>query len=999
LKHLTPSSTHQPGPRPQRHFSATPGIGCLVTAAVWLGALSAHAAPLIAEVGQEIALGNNLNDEACRLRRTPSPTANKDPARQDFGVFCEGWTQSSGFLTVFTVGPAFKPTDHLTKSGYAEQMATRLADCAPAAASKIADRLPAAVRFCKRADGGWPVVAGAASADGRGYVFEMLPTNVPLAERAVDALSTNKGVVIKRAPRTALIQQYEAAMKISATQFGVGDLGAVRTLTRLGEEEWWANRQTEAQRAWAKLLEVQERAFGAQHPANGRALAWLALTAFRQGRLPEADELFKRAEPLVRRSGRPDDLPEWMSYRSYLEHRLGHDDLAIALARQALDLRRGLAKQAAARQGANATPYAFALAHSALVMARQYNGTGRFKEAIPVLEEGVEEYRRAFGQTHPMIGWTHFEQAISYLGANDLPHAREAAAKALAMHDLLYGDGDAVFQDAILAGRIAAREQRGEEALGHFRRAVHIAQATSQVGLRPMEWLSNYMDLLAAGSGGPAEAFGAAQLVRGGVTDEAIRAMAARAAADQPEIAAVIRALQDAGARMADLRRRIANGMQKKPEEPEAQEVPRLKTELGQAEAEAAAAEQRLQAQFPQYARLVRPSQVSVDALGELLHPEEALLLAVSTPPSTYVFVVRNGAVRAHKAAIKFSELAAQISALRRTLDAETGLKPFDSAGAQRLYEILLAPVADALAGAKHLVFVSNGPLLSLPLGVLMRTPAQPGGAATYLARDFAISVVPTVGAFRDLRQAAAAAPAPLPFIGFGDPDFVGSPGDLRSLASLTKGCRADKAIDLDEIRVLPRLPETATELRGIAATLKAAPESVVLGAAATKAELRGQNLAQYRVIAFATHGLLANELDCQDEPALALSLPPKATKGSEALLTASEIVSLRLNADWILLSACNTAGPEGLTGEALSGLTRAFFYAGARSVMATHWPVESTATVRLTTLTFESFAKQPTRGKASALRDAQIALMDDPKTAHPIFWAPFVLVGDGSGM
>ena len=117
---------------------------------------------------------------------------------------------------------------------------------------------------------------------------------------------------------------------------------------------------------------------------------------------------------------------------------------------------------------------------------------------------------------------------------------------------------------------------------------------------------------------------------------------------------------------------------------------------------------------------------------------------------------------------------------------------------------------------------------------------------------------------------------------------------------------------------------------------------------------------------------------------------------GSDALLNASEVASLRLDADWILLSACNTAGSAGLSGEALSGLTRAFFYAGGRAVMATHWPVQSEATVRLTTLTFDNFAKEPLLGKASALQQAQLALMDDRKTAHPIFWAPFVLVGDG---
>jgi CHAT domain-containing protein len=961
--------------------------------------LPSEAAPLISEPGQEIALGSNLNGEACRLRMAKSPPNDSD--RRTFSLFCEGWTQSSGYVVSFKIGSRFNPEALLSTGDYAEQLTSRLAECSPAAASKIADRLAGAVRFCRRRDGGWPMVAGSTIAEGRGYLFEMLPTNLPLAERAIEALSTDQGVVVKQAPRTALIQQFEAAVNLSASQFGVGDVGTVQTLTRLGEEEQWAGRHADAERAWGKALEIMERVFGAQHPDNGRPLSWLALAAVWQGRTTRAEGLFKRAEALVQRSRSLDDFPLYLTFRSYLERRLGHGEAGLALAKQSLDRRREIAQQATGRgsrggaSGAITAGYARAIGHSALGLARAYIGLGRFKEAIGASEESVQNFAQGFGESHPLVGWAYVEQANAYLGIGDLVHAGEAAAKALKNHESLYGESVAVFQDAVLSGRIAMQAKRPAEALEHFRHAIRSAEASSVIELRPTIWLSDYMDLL--GAGGPADAFDAAQLVRGGVTDEAIRAMATRAASDQPEIAAVVRALQDAHAHAVDLRARLGEEQRKAPEERDASEGPRLQAELSQAEATAATSEQRLQAQFPRYARLVQPSRVPADAVNRLLHPEEALLLAVSAPASTYLFLLRGGQTHMVKAAITLAELTARISALRKTLDAsETGVQPFDAAGAQALYETLLAPLAKELAGVRHLVFVSNGPLLSLPLGVLVRPPSSAGAAPAYLARDVAISVVPTVGAFRDLRRAAAAAAAPKPFVGFGDPAFSGQIGDHRGLAAVATQCRADKAIDVAEIRGLARLPETAAELRGIAAALKASPDSVVLGPDATKAGLRTRNLAQYRVVAFATHGLLANELDCQNEPALALSLPAKATKGDDGLLTASEIVGLHLNADWILLSACNTAGPEGLSGEALSGLTRAFFYAGARSVMATHWPVETMATVQLTTLTFENYAKQPKRGKASALHEAQLALMNDPKTAHPIFWAPFVLVGDG---
>jgi CHAT domain-containing protein len=997
----TQDANHRRSRARHPHFSM-PVIKLFFLAVLfWSPARLGYAAPLLTEVGQEIALGDNLNQEACRLRRTEAP---KDkPGRIDYGLFCEGWTQPSGFLVTFPAGPGFNPAEILSKGNYAEQLVLRLAECSVPAPAKIADRLAGAVRFCRRRDGGWPMVVGSTSTGGRGYVFETLPTNVPLAERAVDALSTNKGIVVTPPPRTALILQFEGTVNISATQFGVGDLGAVHTLSVLGEEEVWATRFVESERAWSKVLEIMERVFGPDSPDNGRALTNIALAIYRQGRLAEADEMLKRAEPLVKRSRRPDDYPEWMTFRSYVEHSLNHNDLSLSLAQQALERRRALRQMANGFNGNYAagyrSAYAAAVGHSALVLARAYDGLGRFREAIAPSEEGIREYTEAYGDIHPMIGWTYLEEAMAYRETGDLPHARIAAEKALAMHQYLYGDRGPVFLDAVMAGRIAVAEQRNQDALKYFEQAIRSAQSSSEIPLLPADWLAQYMDLLNAGGGGPAEAFAAAQLVRGGVTDEAIRAMAARAAADEPAIASVARALQDAQARAVSLRGQIANEMRLKPIEHKPQDEKADQDALAEAEADAAAAEQRLQAQFPQYARLVKPSRVSAEEINQLLHPDEALLLAVTMPSSTYLFLLRGGQTYVNKAAISSSELGAKITAIRDTLDlAESGgsVQPFDVRDAEGLYATLLAPIAEQMANLHHLVFVSNGPLLSLPLGVLMRPQKEAERAPAYLAQDFAISVVPTVGAFRDLRQAPSADEAPEPFLGFGNPQFAGSVGETRGLSQLTQKCRSDKSVDVAEIRDLARLPETEGELRTIATALQAPADSVVLGADATKQELLSRDLERYRVIAFSTHGLLANQLDCQNEPALLFSLPQNATRGEDALLTASQIVSLHLKANWILLSACNTAGPNGLAGEALSGLTRAFFYAGARSVMATHWPVESEATVRLTTLTFENYTRNPTEGKASALREAELALLNKPETSHPIFWAPFVLVGDG---
>jgi CHAT domain-containing protein len=113
----------------------------------------------------------------------------------------------------------------------------------------------------------------------------------------------------------------------------------------------------------------------------------------------------------------------------------------------------------------------------------------------------------------------------------------------------------------------------------------------------------------------------------------------------------------------------------------------------------------------------------------------------------------------------------------------------------------------------------------------------------------------------------------------------------------------------------------------------------------------------------------------------------------------ASEVAQLKLNADWVVLSACNTAAGDGPDGEGLSGLAKAFFYAGTRALLVSHWPVSSKATVRLMTGIFDDLAENPKLGRAEALRRSMLAMMADeatPHFAHPAFWAPFVVVGEG---
>ena len=214
--------------------------------------------------------------------------------------------------------------------------------------------------------------------------------------------------------------------------------------------------------------------------------------------------------------------------------------------------------------------------------------------------------------------------------------------------------------------------------------------------------------------------------------------------------------------------------------------------------------------------------------------------------------------------------------------------------------------------------------------------------------------------------------------------------------------------VDSAELAMLPRLPDTADELKSIALALQADPSKVLnLGKKASEQAVKTMDLSGFKVLAFATHGLVPGELNGLSQPALALSSPTVTGGDGDGLLTMEEILGLKLDADWVVLSACNTGAGAGAGAEAASGLGRAFFYAGTRALLVTNWSVHSQSARELVTDLFRRQAQDPKLTRGEALRQATMALVDGPgyagadgKTefayAHPLFWAPYTIIGDG---
>ena len=224
---------------------------------------------------------------------------------------------------------------------------------------------------------------------------------------------------------------------------------------------------------------------------------------------------------------------------------------------------------------------------------------------------------------------------------------------------------------------------------------------------------------------------------------------------------------------------------------------------------------------------------------------------------------------------------------------------------------------------------------------------------------------VPAPANFVSLRKIAGNSRATHPWFGFGDFRPITLAQATRSFPGAT--C-ADSARLLAG---LPALPYTQKELEAARQLMGASTSDELLGPAFTADAVMRVPLKDYRTLQFSTHALLPAELRCQDQPAIITSAPPGAGDASGALLTTDRILGLNLDADLVILSACNSGGPGGTTaGESLSGLARAFFYAGARSMRVTHWADNAQAAAYLVTDTLRRMRADGT-GVAEAMRGA----------------------------
>ena len=540
-------------------------------------------------------------------------------------------------------------------------------------------------------------------------------------------------------------------------------------------------------------------------------------------------------------------------------------------------------------------------------------------------------------------------------------------------------------------------------------------------------------------------AFRIAEASRSHTVQGAVVASSARAAETNPELNDIMRKEQDVLKQIDVLETAIMELLAAPSEQQKTEAIKELQTNIENLRRAHDSLLDEIRKRSPRYAEMVNPQPVTPEFIQKYLRPDESCISIHTSEDRSYVWAIPyRGKVAFASVPFGKKEIRAIVENLRKSLDPSPqtfgDIPEFNVAMAYELYARLLKPVEQGWKDIKNLLFVVDNPLSQLPLSVLPTAPVSWSEEkrelfaryrqVPWLIRKASITLLPSVSSLMTLRTYGADEKARKPFIGFGDPVFsfeqlaLSEKGNTtaiknRGAAIQVRGIRVTAKGGLDDDKMLSahlenlnRLPDTAEEIQTIANVVGADPiADVFLRERASKHLLKTMKLSDRRIVAFATHALVPGDLDGLDQPALALSAPLITGNREDGLLTMGEIMKLKLDADWVVLSACNTGASDGTGAEAVSGLGRAFFYAGTRAVLASMYPVETTSARKLVTRLFQLQMEDKTLTRAGALQKSMVALIDGPglidkdsgkivaSYAHPLFWAPFVLVGDGSGI
>ena len=528
------------------------------------------------------------------------------------------------------------------------------------------------------------------------------------------------------------------------------------------------------------------------------------------------------------------------------------------------------------------------------------------------------------------------------------------------------------------------------------------------------------------------EAFLLADLARGSSVQKALAQSTARTSFKDKRLAELARSEQDLQRKINSLNELLLNISQAGGSSSTQEKI---RNDISNARSERDSVKKDIENKYPEYFDLVEPKPITIEKTAKILNQNEVLVTWYFGERQSFVWAIhQNGLSNFANINLTKKDISRDVKILRKALDPGVSsvedIPPFDVILSNKLYSQIIKPIEQSLSGKNLLISVPHESLAQIPISVLLteKINQPPKGSAAlkdyqnapWLIRKIAISQLPSVNALAALRGAKIEKNDAQSFIAFADPYFskaqannvlakietaqvVNTRGKPLNLRSVPKTSNVSSA----ELALLPGLPDTSIEVNEIAKVLNAKPEDIYLNQHASVKKVLETDFSKKNIIMFSTHGLVPGELNGLTQPALALSSPDvTGEKDSDGLLTMDKILELKLNADWVVLSACNTASSDN-SSEAVSGLGRAFFYAGARALLVSNWPVDTVSSRELMVDLFKRHNNQEKISKPEALKQAMLNIADKGAArigntnvvsyfySHPLFWAPFVVVGD----
>jgi CHAT domain-containing protein len=975
-----------------------------------------------AATGAALAVGANTAGEAC----TSQPSA----AGAD--VYCGNWDQPSAQIVNGGPAGAGDLASLATTSAWRAGLDGAYACGAPSAGT-ILNGVPAQVLTCTQRFGGWPHLGLVAAVNGTIWYADGVPAALPPMQRAIGVASG--AIPASAAAGAAVASDQVLAQRLAAQAFSSGDIGTFEALMALGANANQAEDFPAAVIAYRAALALQQKKLGTDNPGTAGPMLELALNLSDEGQYPEAASLFAQAAARIPADSDPTASAKLLHYQGLDElnqsnNAAGLADLQAAAAAYAvllppellqprpavtendalLDLTHQTGREGQVGAQATLNSPIIETALLGVIETRRYQaialqGLGQPQAASAALKS-ADAIAQANDITPPMLGarLARTGAALDAAAGRDVA-ADGALTEAAADFSTALPGSRPVAETDLLQAPVLTAEHKESSALATCRAGIALLNSL-RIGASA-SLIAPCLDAFAAAADqNPAQAarlhkemFAAAELAQGSVTAQEIAEAAARLASSSsnPAVAGAIRAQQDAAAHLADLYNQRDAYTKIPSAAAQGVTLASLDKQIAAAQADLRASDLALQAAAPNFGQLVQQV-VPADDVLNLLRPDEAFLGITSTPDHTWLFLLHNHTIDVARGGIDDAAMANLVAAVRASIEpTAAGLPSYDMADAGKIYHDTLGPFAADLPEIHELVVAPSGPLLALPFALLPTGPADPANlaAAPWLVRDTSLAYVPAAANFVALRKIETTSAATQPWFGFGDFQPVSL---AQAQATYNPATCANSAA---EFSALPDLPYAKLELAAGAAVFGASPADELLGPDFTVPNVEAANLKNFRILHFATHALLPTDLPCQDSPAIVTSAPPGAASAADALLTTADVAALKLDANLVVLSACNTGGGAA-GGEALSGLARSFFYAGARALMVTQWSVNDQVSAYLVADTLERVHEGSAGGAAGSLRAAQLALIAGAghglaaNVANPFFWAAFAVIGDG---